>query len=150
MATDRVRQQRFAGALAAMNGGSDRERRDAVITISALGRAEAYAPLLAALRDPDRKVRFNAMLGLTNRDDPARYADEIIAALASHQTGPARAAAAQEVINLRVGPGVLPSLGLSEQLAPEIELLGREGKGCRTRRQAAFVARGLPARATGA
>jgi HEAT repeat protein len=139
---DAVRNDRLTRAAAALAGASERARRDAVITIAALGGADAYEPLVTAVRDSDRKVRFNAMLGLMSRDSPDLYADAILAALASHDTGPPEAAAAREVINLRVGPGVLTKLGLAERLEPEIQRLAREG-GWRTRRQAGFVARGL-------
>src|SRR6478672_146005 len=87
MEGDRVRTARFAEAHQAMGDTSARARRDAVITLSALGGADAYEPLLLALRDPDKKGRFNGMLGLTMHDESHAHADAVVAALASHGSG---------------------------------------------------------------
>lgn len=143
MSTDTVRAERLAKALEAMNDASARRRRDAVITVAALGGAGGYEPLLAALRDLDRKVRFNAMLGLYQLDTPAAHADAIVSALATHGSGAPEAAAAAEVVRLRVGPGVLTRLGIVERLMPEIERLAEVGDSRRARRQAALLAGAL-------
>src|SRR3954466_6286411 len=100
MERDRTRTQRLVAAQQAMGDTSARARRDAVITLSALGGADAYEPLLVALRDPDKKVRFNGMLGLTMHDESHAYADAVVAALASHGSGAPEAVAARQVVDL--------------------------------------------------
>ncbi len=131
-----------------MSDGSARVRRRAIITISALGGATAYQPLIAALRDPDRKVRFSAMFGLCDHDEPQAYADAIFDALASRGTGPPEANAATEVVRLAVGPQVLTQLGIDERIVHALEQLAQSADSWRTRRHTAFLSRRLRQRLT--
>lgn len=147
MSFDATRAASLADAHERMKSSSVRARRKAVTTIAALGGADAYEPLISALGDPDRRVRFTATLGLADRDDPARYTDQIasalIAAVAS-DTGP-DAALATEIVDMHVAPGVVTRLGLAPRVMAGLPHVAREGRR-RNRRRAELLLRALLAR----
>lgn len=123
------------------DGSTRQERLNAVIAAAARPAPGTRETLLAALADPDRRVRITAVMGLVACDRDLASADAIISALAEGADQDARAT--EELVRLGVGAGTFGYLRLTPRLLPHLETVARAGESWRVRRRARFYLREL-------